>query len=102
MIPICGKCIFVEKTSAKDEYGNIHVRWQCEQTLAIVFSEIIYDAVFLQKLRNRELDAFTFMLAGVLPSDKSIDELKRVEVLHVRKAKTCKDYTPKLKPLTEY
>ena len=99
---ICDKCFHVEKNQAIDMHGNIHIAWRCKQTLRLVFSQVIYSAVFLQKLKNGELSANLFYEAGFLPKDKSIKELKHIEVLHRRKSKTCKHYKFQTKPLAEY
>ena len=99
---ICENCAFVEKTSSTDEHGNIHVVWQCKETLRLVFSQIIYSARFLEDLRSGRLYAPNFYEAGWLPSDKTVHELKHVEVLAFRKTKTCKRHRVKMKSLMEY
>ena len=99
---ICDNCAFVEKTSSTDEHGNIHIVWECKTTFRVVFSQIIYSATFLVGLRSGRLYARTFYEAGWLPEDKTVFELKHVEVLAVRKTKTCRHHRVKMKPLTEY
>ena len=83
-------------------HGNIHVVWQCKTTFRVVFSQIIYSATFLEDLKSGRLYAKTFYEAGWLPLDKTVRELKHVEVLAFRKTKTCRHHRVKIKPLMEY
>ena len=83
-------------------HGNIHVVWQCTTTFRTVFYQIIYSAIFLEGLKSGRLYAKTYYEAGWLPLDKTVRELKHVEVLAVRKTKTCRHHRVKIKPLTEY
>lgn len=99
---ICDECQHVEKMSSRDEHGNIHITWQCKKTLRQVFYQIIYSETFLQGLRSGELYSRRFYDAGFIPKDKSIHELKNVEVLHVRKAKNCRNYRSKSETLGAY
>ena len=99
---ICDKCFHVDKNQTVDAHGNIHFAWQCKETYRLVFSQIIYSEKFLQQLRNGQLNMRSFREAGFLPENKPLSELGHLEVLHVRKSKTCKNFKFRSKPLTEF
>ena len=99
---ICGKCTFVQKKTYTDEHSNIHIIWNCSETLRLVFAQVIYSDKFLQQLRDKVLHADLFYKMRILPLGKSVYELKHVEVLHERKSKKCKKYRIRMKPLAEY
>jgi len=89
---ICEKCKNVEKTHEIDRFGNIFIRWTCTIHYHNIYSQINYDSFFLSRLKSGKFHKDEVDFSSMIPSDKKLSDLERVEVIFKRKVEDCKDY----------
>jgi hypothetical protein len=98
----CEKCIFTEKTFKTDVFGNIHIFWYCTKRYLSVYHQINYSDGFLSDLKKNKKLKNNDTIQGILPKNKDINDIQRIEVLFNRQIEKCKLYKQKCEDLTKW
>jgi len=68
----------------------------------MLYYQINYDETFLADLKLRWAKGEWLPEHVILPDNKTIGEIKRIEVIFRKEIKECKEFKPTAKPLTEF
>jgi hypothetical protein len=99
---LCQKCVYLDRSTETDRYGNIHIYWTCRKKFWSILHQVNYNDLFLSDLRSGRVFNYTDGFKNMLPYMKGFRDIQSVEILFQRKVDECKDYLEKLKQLDSY